>query len=191
MGLRLGPVYIRFGPFDGTLRNRMRMGAQPIERCPICRYRLRGLPRNHRCPECGYLYTFPCYAFKRNVAAWKWLAWGNLAIFAIGLLFLLFQGSYTFFLVAGIGVAGAGYRVLMDRRQVVVTPEHLEVIVGREIRRRLPLSSIGSCNWSRVDGGIYIVDLNGAELGSIPHSFFWSHRVAKALAEKVNSIVSK
>ena len=28
----------------------------PLERCPLCRYALRGLPREYRCPECGFLY---------------------------------------------------------------------------------------------------------------------------------------
>lgn len=28
----------------------------PFERCPRCRYALRGLPANHACPECGLRY---------------------------------------------------------------------------------------------------------------------------------------
>ena len=27
-----------------------------IERCPVCRYSLQGLPAVHRCPECGFVY---------------------------------------------------------------------------------------------------------------------------------------
>ena len=29
---------------------------QPITECPVCRYNLTGLPKNHRCPECGFEY---------------------------------------------------------------------------------------------------------------------------------------
>lgn len=29
---------------------------QPITECPVCRYNLTGLPKNHRCPECGLEY---------------------------------------------------------------------------------------------------------------------------------------
>lgn len=29
---------------------------EPITKCPICRYDLAGLPKNHTCPECGFEY---------------------------------------------------------------------------------------------------------------------------------------
>ncbi len=34
------------------------MGApsSSLTHCPVCRYDLRGLPREHRCPECGFCY---------------------------------------------------------------------------------------------------------------------------------------
>lgn len=34
------------------------MSAKPptLTHCPVCRYSLTGLPRNHRCPECGFEY---------------------------------------------------------------------------------------------------------------------------------------
>lgn len=28
----------------------------PLRRCPVCRYDLKGLPANHNCPECGFTY---------------------------------------------------------------------------------------------------------------------------------------
>jgi len=32
----------------------MSTGGKPITKCPVCRYDLAGLPKNHRCPECGF-----------------------------------------------------------------------------------------------------------------------------------------
>jgi hypothetical protein len=29
---------------------------QPLTHCPVCNYDLTGLPKNHRCPECGFEY---------------------------------------------------------------------------------------------------------------------------------------
>jgi hypothetical protein len=36
----------------------------PFDRCPRCRYSLRGLPANHFCPECGLEYDENCVAAK-------------------------------------------------------------------------------------------------------------------------------
>ena len=35
----------------------MSAGGEPITKCPVCRYDRTGLPRNHRCPECGFEYN--------------------------------------------------------------------------------------------------------------------------------------
>jgi len=32
----------------------MSMSGEPISKCPVCRYDLTGLPKNHTCPECGF-----------------------------------------------------------------------------------------------------------------------------------------
>lgn len=32
------------------------MSGEPITKCPVCRYDLTGLPKNHTCPECGFEY---------------------------------------------------------------------------------------------------------------------------------------
>jgi hypothetical protein len=34
----------------------MNITSQPLAHCPVCRYDLTGLPKNHRCPECGFEY---------------------------------------------------------------------------------------------------------------------------------------
>lgn len=34
----------------------MQINGDPITECPICRYSLEGLPRDHQCPECGFEY---------------------------------------------------------------------------------------------------------------------------------------
>jgi|CXWL01.1.fsa_nt_gi hypothetical protein len=34
----------------------MNASGEPITTCPVCRYDLTGLPKNHTCPECGFEY---------------------------------------------------------------------------------------------------------------------------------------
>jgi len=34
----------------------MSADGEPITKCPVCRNDLTGLPKNHRCPECGFEY---------------------------------------------------------------------------------------------------------------------------------------
>lgn len=34
----------------------MNASGEPITKCPVCRYDLTGLPKNHTCPECGFEY---------------------------------------------------------------------------------------------------------------------------------------
>ncbi len=68
----------------------MSAGGEQITKCPICRYDLTGLPKNHRCPECGFEYdeTMRVWMpgssriwYLRTVAAAVWLYQGfHLAI---------------------------------------------------------------------------------------------------------------
>jgi hypothetical protein len=58
---------------------------QPITECPVCRYNPTGLPKNYRCPECGFEYdeTMRIWrpgsspiVFLRIIAAAVWLYQG-------------------------------------------------------------------------------------------------------------------
>jgi len=43
-------------------------GGEPITKCPVCRYDLTGLPKNHRCPECGFEYDETMRVWQSGVA---------------------------------------------------------------------------------------------------------------------------
>jgi len=47
---------------------------QPTTECPVCRYNLTGLPKNHRCPECGFEYDETMVVWKTRLSGWT--AWG-------------------------------------------------------------------------------------------------------------------
>jgi len=46
------------------------MSVRHIKRCPMCGYRLRGLPCPHRCPECGAPYDEHSYSWRPR---WPWM----------------------------------------------------------------------------------------------------------------------
>ena len=49
--------------------------SKPLKRCPVCRYDLRGLPTEHRCPECGMAYDSTMRIWREGVSN-RAGAWG-------------------------------------------------------------------------------------------------------------------
>jgi hypothetical protein len=51
----------------------MSPGGEPITKCPVCRYDLTGLPKNHRCPECGFEYDETMVVWNTRASGWtRW-----------------------------------------------------------------------------------------------------------------------
>ena len=55
-------------------QKRMTIGL--IANCPLCDYDLKGLPTEHKCPECGYEYdnatiVLPCWTSKGKRISWR------------------------------------------------------------------------------------------------------------------------
>ena len=155
--------------------------------CLMCRYSLRGLPRVYRCPECGYSYVKPISVFNRPVTSWRWLAVLNLVAFVTGVMVVLVRGQYTPLLATGIGFVAAAFRGFSAQRKVIVTPEEVQIVIGPEIRQRIPMPCIRNCIWSVVDGSLRLFDNSGSEICVIPRRFLWSHHKTKKLVEAVNA----
>ncbi len=85
-------------------------GELPVfERCPRCRYPLRGLPAEHACPECGLRYDQDCLYYRASNRAMLAGLWPSL-LGSSGMLFSqtvhLFWGPSGMRLWAGVIIAG-------------------------------------------------------------------------------------
>ena len=66
--------YISAGGLQMTDPQSMTVGLIAI--CPLCDYDLKGLPTEHKCPECGYEYddatiVLPCWTGKGKRTSWR------------------------------------------------------------------------------------------------------------------------
>ncbi len=60
----------------------MNAGGDPITKCPMCRYDLSGLPKNHQCPECGFEYDETMRVWYVRKTTW----WTNLLLLLVYLI---------------------------------------------------------------------------------------------------------
>lgn len=89
----------------------MRNSGGPITNCPVCRYDLTGLPRNHRCPECGFDYDETMRVWYGRKPRW-WVGLVSITPMLLMLGALLWNGLrfglpatvYMVYLVAGLPV---------------------------------------------------------------------------------------
>lgn len=72
----------------------MSSGGEPITKCPVCRYDLTGLPKNHRCPECGFEYDETMRVWLgHRLPVWAWILPAAYSLSAVAFAFLLLSRS--------------------------------------------------------------------------------------------------
>lgn len=57
------------------------MNGRPIQVCPVCQYDLQSLPRNYRCPECGFEYEETMRVWSARLP--KGMVWVPLVFLAV------------------------------------------------------------------------------------------------------------
>jgi len=147
-----------------------------LARCPLCGYRLEGLPSRHRCPECGFEYDQRMELIEQSSVVATFFVFG-LAIAALGL-FLMWpirlRGPGAPFLVFGLAYM-AFYVVrftLGYRNKILVGPDGIVLISHRRVDQVIPWIEIKRISDTRA--GIEIFDtqdrmicaLNERHLGS-------------------------
>ncbi len=78
----------------------MSANGEPISKCPVCRYDLTGLPRTHRCPECGFEYD-------ESMRIW-WISGPSKGFWIVTILLLV--SIFCFFSLAVLGMISLSRR---------------------------------------------------------------------------------
>lgn len=161
-----------------------------IERCPNCRYSLRGLQNHQLCPECGKEYERDSLLFTPGRLVWKIVAISN----SIALLFL---GGIAWFagadiLIGSLLLAFAGmfaaslWRARDTNRYVLVSPSAIRLFAPGVQTSEIRMQDVVRARWSFTAGRIIIEGRDGLELISIGSGFLGSARKARDLVENVN-----
>ena len=167
------------------------MKTRTAESCPWCGYCLRGLPREHRCPECGFSYERGAVVAERPRWGWMLLLVLNTLTFLVGLYIWGRTGKLTLALATftGILVAFIGYG---RRRRVVYVSENELRVIGRSAdEQSYPTKEIQSAVWSGLTGDITIRGHDGEVITTIGSTFLQSHRLAKQVVGAIERATAR
>lgn len=125
---------------------------QPLNNCPICNYDLIGLPKNHRCPECGFEYDEGTLVRDYYLGGWQiWLNYCTLLFWALIFLFKISDSLRTpsgidwFEITLGI-LVGASFII-----QFLILRAGNRLVVGPTgFAQRLGFLAIRVTSWSEV-----------------------------------------
>lgn len=126
-----------------------------LDRCPVCKYDLTGLPLEHRCPECGFEYDEHTWVWRRPPQRWRgWIVAGCASLFLalVGDVFRLLRigfgtwDSNSFLGLAGVVAGCIGlaqvYRIVGVTIFVATTPRGVVLMVRRGVPLIVPWSAI-------------------------------------------------
>ena len=103
-------------------------------------------------------------------------------VLLVGLMLLVWRGTFFFFVLGAVGVCGSIWRLRRPTRFVLVSNRWLRVFGREQDERRFDMARIKMGYWSRVTGEVIVPARDGTVVTSIPTRFLSSHRRAKQLA---------
>lgn len=168
--------------------------AQPlITRCPVCSYRLRGLPERHACPECGSQYDVQSTVFRHPRRSRVALAVVNgmilVAVVVRGSLRGWSQSGITSAMLFAGMMLGWLWHASRPQRLVVVSSLEIVLIEGRNVQEKVPMSVVSEASWSFVNGDICLTDSKKREVARITRRFLASDSQARKLVREVKRLV--
>lgn len=165
-----------------------------IESCPVCRYSLRGLPAEGRCPECSFAYDETTFVVRQDRLGWIIVLGFNGITFGLGLsLWFWDPPRFSWNVLTAFGLpalAGWLMRLLRRRTSIVVSGTQLHVLRGTEVRASYLLCDFRDAHWSDIDGAVELNDSSGAVV-RLPRRLLWSHKRARNLVNELNSRLNR
>ncbi len=156
-----------------------------LNRCPICHYSLRGLPKEHRCPECGFEYDQDTSVFYPN---WKPEFILMVACVVIGVAIWAYNGSLGIYgTVAMVITPLAAYQIWHLRRyRVVFSTSGIRIVDPGDELKVYEWSRLKHASWSRLTGRISLETVDGKEAFVFGRQFFGSHRRSREFVAALN-----
>jgi len=147
------------------------IAGQPLTHCPVCKYDLTGLPKNHRCPECGFEYDETMLVwYARRPSWWGAIVWlfvlGLMGFIPLGIVFVLSARTLGSPILPAPLISGAIQRLL------VLTLAWSPIILATVVGRRKPAFVVVA------DDALYTRSVFGAR-----RKFSWEHLAVPPCAE--------
>jgi len=121
--------------------------SRPLTHCPVCRYDLTGLPRNYRCPECGFEYDGTTLVWRTPIIPRALLLVGWLLVYAVA------QHRCDVLLIRGLGFHPRDATLIVLFLSAVLPfvglfhPSGLIIVGARGVTFRFPLGSFHFVPW--------------------------------------------
>ena len=161
--------------------------------CPRCSYSLKGLPRDHQCPECGFPYDDSTIAVRQNRRGWKAFLVLNVCTCALGiLLWIANPGRFAWNLFTACAAPALLVYLwrLRTRTPVIVLSRTMVHVLNKGGGDcAYFLCDVAEARWSGVDGSMELLDHTGGAIARLPAALLWSHARMKGLVREVNQHV--
>jgi len=164
-----------------------------LKACPRCSYSLKGLPGDHKCPECGLPYDDNTIAVRQNRRGWKVFLILNACTCAVGFLLWIINPSrfaWNPFIAFALPTLLVYLWRMRSRTPVVVLSKAMmHILNSGNGDCRYALGDVAEAQWSAVDGSVELLDRKGEVVVRLPRGLLWSHSRAKKLVQEINQRV--
>lgn len=166
-----------------------------LDRCPVCRYRLDGLPERHRCPECGFEYDKHTAVIHQG---------RKIAIFLLAcapIMFIVFFDAVqqsrsgagevgcgqVYGAVACVGAIVYAIRVITgrSRRMAIIGLDGIELFRGAESIRRFRWGEVDEVTYNLI-GGDAVLRKEGKLVELVSQMFFGSDKRTREFIRVAN-----